>query len=215
MFKKKTALFVGAHFDDIEIGCSGTILNLIKKKYKIVFLIVTDSVIINHQNKIIRSKKNILKESLKAFKILNVKKHICLNLKTNDIRFDDNSKRHFISVVEKYQPSIMFTHHPFDLHFDHQIVGKISLNFSRKIPNVYLYRSNFYKNIKNFNKNCYVDISKEFEKKIMAISCYKSELKRVGNSWKKYIESENRENGIEINSKYAEAFEIFRSLKIW
>ena len=215
MYNKKIALFVGAHYDDIELGCAGTILKLKKKKYKIIVIIISDSVIINHSGKIIRSEKNIKKESRKAFKMLGVDNHICLNLKTNDLLFDNYSKKTFIKFVEYYKPSILFTHHPFDLHQDHQATGKMSLNFSRKIPNIFFYRSNFYKNIKFFNKNFYVNISKEFPKKIKIISCYEKELFRVKNSWKKFVKIENKENGMVINEDYAEAFEVFKFKSAW
>ena len=46
MFKNKKILFIGAHQDDLEIACGGTILNY-QKYSEIHYLIVTDSIIKN------------------------------------------------------------------------------------------------------------------------------------------------------------------------
>jgi LmbE family N-acetylglucosaminyl deacetylase len=210
MFNNNAALFVGAHYDDIELGCAGTIQHLKKKGFKIFALVITDSVIINHANKIIRHKNDIFKESEKAKKKLKINQSICLELQTNNIIFDDMSKKKFIKYIEKIRPKFLFTHHPFDLHIDHQIVSKMSLNFSKKIPNIFFYECNDYKNIKNFNPSIYIDISKNFNKKIETIKCYKTEIARVKKSWLKNVRIKNNKYGNDIGVKYAEVFEAFR-----
>ena len=57
MKKYRKILLIGAHYDDIELGCGGTIAKLIKQGADVTAIIITDSEIKNEKNKIIRSKK--------------------------------------------------------------------------------------------------------------------------------------------------------------
>ena len=60
-------LFIGAHADDIEIGCGGTILKLYKKN-KITNYIATDSEYYDENGKIIRSSKDAFNDISRAYK---------------------------------------------------------------------------------------------------------------------------------------------------
>ena len=90
-------------------------------------------------------------------------------------------------------------------------MSELVLGLSKRVENVYLYRSNFFKSKKEFNGNVYVDITNEYKKKINSIKQYKTELKRVKNSWLKMVENENKINGYRCGCKYAECFELIRS----
>ena len=209
---KKNILFVGAHMDDIELGCAGTILKL-SKKFNIYFLIITNSEFYDQNNKIVRKKEVAQKELNNSIKILGVKKVFNFNLKTNDIKFNDNIKIKYLKILSQIKPETVFVHSQNDTHLDHQLVSNFITSMSKKINNIIHYKSNFYHFNKKFNPNLYVDISKEIKNKITSLKCYKTELKRVKNSWLKLVKTENSLNGNIINVNYAEAFEVIKIVK--
>ena len=166
MIEYNTVLVIGAHYDDIELGCGGTIARLIKEGAKVTAVIISNSEIKGENNKIIRSKKIAKKEGLNGLKILGIKKVFNFDI---DI-FDFNKKRKIISkklnqIVEKDKYDTLFTHWCYDPHTDHREIGNMSIWLSRKIEKIFQYRSNYYMSDKNFKENYYFDISSTLELK--------------------------------------------------
>ena len=60
-------LFIGAHADDIEIGCGGTLLKL-SKKNKVFNFIATDSEYKNENGNIIRTAEDAKKDVIRGYK---------------------------------------------------------------------------------------------------------------------------------------------------
>jgi N-acetylglucosamine malate deacetylase 1 len=207
---KKKIIFFAAHHDDIELGCGGTALKYKKIGYEIYYVIFTKSGYKNEKGRIIRNSKTAQNEAKKAAKIIGVNKIINLNLETNDIKINDQVKSNIINILKKIKPCMIFVHWRYDVHHDHRIISDLILGLSKNIENVFLYRSNFLKSNKEFTGNFYVNISKEFDDKIKAIKEFKGELKRVKNSWIKLVKNENKFNGFQIKTQYAEKFEVVR-----
>mgnify|MGYP001253341016 CR=1 FL=1 len=207
---KKKIIFFAAHHDDIELGCGGTALKYNKKGYEVNYVIFTKSGYKDEKGKIVRDSIIAQKEAQKAAKIIGVKKIFNLNLETNDIKINDKIKSSIINILKKIKPSIVFVHWRYDVHYDHRIISDLVLGLTKNIENVFLYRSNFLKSNKEFEGNFYINISQEFNKKIKAIKEFKGELKRVKNSWIKIVKNENRLNGFQIGTEYAERFEVVR-----
>tara|TARA_Y100000590_G_scaffold433638_1_gene550922 strand:- start:5495 stop:6133 length:639 start_codon:yes stop_codon:yes gene_type:complete len=207
---KKKIIFFAAHHDDIELGCAGTALKYKRNGYDIYYVVFTKSGYMNEHGKIIRSSKTAKEEAKKAGKVIGVKKIFNLNLETNNIHINDNIKSKIINILKTINPSHVFVHWRYDVHHDHRIISDLVLGLTKNIKNVLLYRSNFFKSNKEFAGNFYVDISKEFGKKIKSIKKFKGELRRVKNSWIKIIKNENKYNGFQIGVKYAERFEVVR-----
>ena len=98
MIRRKKILFIGAHFDDLEIACGGAIQFFLNKKYDVSIYVITNSQIIDlNTKKIIRKKSKSKKEFLKSCKILGIKKFYLENLETNKLVFHDN----LISKIRK------------------------------------------------------------------------------------------------------------------
>ena len=207
---KKKIIFFAAHHDDIELGCGGTALKYKKDGYDIFYVIFTKSGYKNEKGKIIRTSKTAKQEALNAGKVIGVKKIFNINLETNNIHINDKIKSKIINILKTIEPSYVFVHWKHDVHHDHRIISDLVLGLSKNVKNVLLYRSNFFKSNKEFGGNFYVNISKEFSKKIEAIKKFRGELKRVNNSWIKFVENENKFNGFQVGVKYAERFEVVR-----
>ena len=210
---KKKILFIGAHFDDVELGCGGTIKYFTKKKDIVKILVVSNSEIKNIKNKnIIRNKNKAKQEFLKSITVLSVKDFSLLNFKTNAIEFNDKLISQIRNEIDNFKPHLIFTHWDKDVHQDHRAIGQATLSAGRHVKSILMYQSNNYISEEEFNGNLFIDISKYFNHKIKSIKCYKSELKRVNNNWLSKIKSKNMENGNKINVKFAENFKVIKLL---
>ncbi|WP_169704462.1 PIG-L deacetylase family protein [Candidatus Kuenenia stuttgartensis] len=81
-------LAVGAHFDDIELGCSGTLIKHVKNGDKVIMLVVTDSSYSNPNGELIRNSETAYQEGQKAANIIGAEL-ICLNYKTFLVPFSE------------------------------------------------------------------------------------------------------------------------------
>jgi LmbE family N-acetylglucosaminyl deacetylase len=206
-------LAIGAHFDDVELGCGGTLARHVLDKDNVYVYVATLSGFSNHNHEIIRKNSVAKSEGSKAMKILGVKKLILGNFKTLKIKFDDELNIEILSIIEKYKIDTLYTHWTGDVHHDHQAVGKSSLHSSRHLKNVLMYRSNWYHSSVIFNGNYYVDVSTTWKKKKLAILEHRSEILRTNKKWIDFFYNEAQNAGQRIGVKYAEVFEVVKLLR--
>ena len=206
-------LAIGAHFDDIELGCGGTIAKHIKKGDKVIVFVATTSGFKDHKGKLVRSNKVALKEGLQAMKILGVKDFVQGNFETLKVEFNEELNKTIINLVKKYKINTVYTHWDGDIHHDHIVVAKASLHSCRHVKNIFMYRSNWYQSTEYFNANCFVDITNFWKIKKKSIQCHKSELKRTHRKWISFFYNEALNAGQKIGVKLAETFLVVKSLK--
>src|SRR3990170_854448 len=107
--RKLTILCLGAHSDDIEIGCGGTILKLIEDYENVVFYWV----VLSSNN--IRRKE--AEESASAFLANTKKKSIIIKKFRNGFfpYIGGEIKKYFEELKRKVAPDVIFTHYRSDL----------------------------------------------------------------------------------------------------
>jgi LmbE family N-acetylglucosaminyl deacetylase len=205
-------LAVGAHFDDLELGCGGTIAKHISNGDQVFVFVATKSGFTNHQNQEVRSSENALKEAEKAMSILGVNKMYHGDFKTLEVEFEEKLNIHLIKIIEENEIDLIYSHWTGDIHHDHQAVAKATLHSGRHVKRLLMYRSNWYHSSVDFKGNFYVDISEFWEKKTMAISAHVSEIERTGAKWISFFKNEAENAGQRIGVKYAEVFEVVKWL---
>ena len=203
-------LAIGAHFDDIELGCGGTLARHNNKKNKIYALVATDSAYSNYEGNLIRSAKIAKKEGIKGLKTLGVKEIFFGKFKTFKIDNLDKLNRQIIKILNTKKIDLVFTHWSGDIHIDHSQVSKASLHSCRHVKKILMYRSNWYSSNLDFSKNYYVDISDFWKNKEQSINCHTSELKRTKKRWIDFWKNEALNTGQEVGKKYAESFQIIK-----
>jgi len=118
-------LFLGAHSDDIEIGCGGSILKLLKNYHETeVCWIVFSS---NGQ----RGKEAA--ESADNFLVNTPHKRVILeNFRESYFPYvGAQIKEYFEKIKEEFIPDIIFTHYRNDLHQDHRLINELTWNTFR------------------------------------------------------------------------------------
>jgi bacillithiol biosynthesis deacetylase BshB1 len=117
---KLDILALGVHPDDVELGCSGTIINEIKRGKKIGIVDLTEGELGTRGNVDTR-----YEEAAKAAVIMGVP--VRENLKMRDGFFENSeeNKLKLISVIRKYQPDIVIGNVLHDRHPDHGRAGAL------------------------------------------------------------------------------------------
>jgi LmbE family N-acetylglucosaminyl deacetylase len=118
-------LCLGAHCDDIEIGCGGTILRLIREFPELEFYWVVFS-----------SSPPRKREALEAARMFleNVNRSRVQVRSFRDSYFPYEGKaikEFFESIRTKFQPDLIFTHYRRDLHQDHRLISELTWNAFR------------------------------------------------------------------------------------
>lgn len=206
-------LAVGAHLDDIELACGGTLAKAIKNGHKVKVLIMSKSGYTNKEGKIQRSDEIAVKEGKDALKALGIKDIEILDFPTKDIPFCSDVVNSIDLVMSKYNPDVVFTHHPFDTHQAHEGVAKATIAAARRKNTVYFYEpiAPSGRSYVSFKPQMYVGIDETIDMKVNALKKHKSEYKKFGGEdWVNGVKARCGFRGYEIGKKYAEAFEVLR-----
>jgi LmbE family N-acetylglucosaminyl deacetylase len=121
-----TILCLGAHSDDIEIGCGGTILKLIEDYDSVVCYWVVFSAN--------AARKQEARRSAEAFLAAAKRKTILIN-KFKDGFFPyygREIKESFEDLKKIPSPDIVFSHYRSDLHQDHRVISELTWNTFRE-----------------------------------------------------------------------------------
>jgi LmbE family N-acetylglucosaminyl deacetylase len=205
-------LAIGAHFDDVELGCGGTIARHVQQGDNVTVYVSTVSGFSNHKSLEVRSNEIALAEAKAAMKILGVNDLVCGQFKTLEVEFVDELNVEIIRLVEERKIDTVLSHWPGDIHHDHQAVAKAAIHSCRHVPRQLLYRSNWYHSTTAFQGNFYVDVTPTWDIKRRAIEAHVSELERTGRKWTAFFENEAENAGQRIGVKYAEVFEVLKWL---
>ena len=206
-------LAIGAHLDDIEIACGGTLAKAIESGHEVKVLIMSKSGYTNKDGQIQRSDELAVEEGMNALHTLGIQDIEIMDFATKDIPFRSDVVNAIDLCVFKYNPDIIFTHHPFDTHQAHEGVSKASIAAARRKNTVFFYEpiTPSGRSYVAFKPTLYVDIESTLDKKIESLKCHTSEYNKFGaEDWIEGVRCRCGFRGYEIGKKFAEAFEILR-----
>lgn len=204
---------IGAHLDDIEIACGGTLAKAVEAGHNVKVLIMSKSGYTNKEGKMQRSDDVAVREGLRALQTLGVEDIEILDFETKDIPFRSDVVNAIDVRMAKFEPDIIFTHHPFDTHQAHEGVAKATIAAARRKNTVFFYEpiTPSGRSYVAFKPQMYVDIESTLDKKIQSLKCHTSEYNKFGaEDWIEGVRCRCGFRGYEIGKKFAEAFEILR-----
>lgn len=204
---------IGAHLDDIEIACGGTLAKAVEAGHNVKVLIMSKSGYTNKEGKMQRSDDVAVEEGMRALQTLGVEDIEILDFETKDIPFRSDVVNAIDVRMAKFEPDIIFTHHPFDTHQAHEGVAKATIAAARRKNTVFFYEpiTPSGRSYVAFKPQMYVDIESTLEKKIQSLKCHTSEYNKFGaEDWIEGVRCRCGFRGYEIGKKFAEAFEILR-----
>ena len=204
----QNVLAIGAHPDDIELGCGGTLAKHLDLGDNVFVLVMTNGEKGRHALR--------REECLASLKKLGLKeKNIFFGNFPDAYLNDDFESVNFIEdLIKKLNISRVYTHYPNDSHQDHRKLSNAVSAAARKVPEILLFQGPSTR--VPFGPHYYIELLEEhFQKKIKALSCYSTQIKKgiVNLDW---VISILKVNGLLYNKKYAEAFAVnhfFRGYK--
>ncbi len=228
MTSNKTVLSLGAHPDDAEFFCTGTLALLQKKGWQIHIATMTpgDCGTVQYSREEISRIRRA--EAAKAAGILNGSYH-CLESNDIFIMYDRPNLTRAIELMRKVRPAVVFTTSPSDYMVDHEMASKIAqtacfacgvVNIEtpgaepfEPIPHLYYMdpvegKDNLGTEIK---PGTIVDISSVMDVKEKMLCCHESQrnwlLKHHGiDDYVISMKKLSEERGRQINSQFAEGF---------
>jgi LmbE family N-acetylglucosaminyl deacetylase len=195
-------LAVGAHPDDIELGCAGALRAHVLAGDEVTMLVMTTGE---------RGPQGItprVREQEAAAQVLGA------TLVWGG--FDDGSVPHgrdtvdiVDAVVRRTGAEIMYTHSPNDSHQDHVAVSTASLAAARRIGRVLYYQA---PSTTSFDPTVFVDVESTVEDKMASLRAHWSQVVDCPMVDLEAVHAGTRYWGQRARTRYAEAFETPRFL---
>jgi len=220
---KRKILIVAAHPDDEMLGCAGILAKNVAEGNEVNIIFMTNGV--NARNG--SSKEELLRQNAmqKALDVVGVTSVKNMNLPDN--KMDSIPLLEVIKpieeVVNKINPSAVYTHHIGDLNIDHRITHQAVMTACRPQPGfcvkeIYAFEvlSSTEWQTSNYNQflpNVFVDITNYIHLKKDALMAYNDEMRQPPHS--RSIDNILRLNNFRGNSvgyNYAEAFMLLRKI---
>ncbi len=173
-------LAFGAHPDDVELTCAGTVIKLGKMGYKTGVISLTQGEMGTRGSREIREQ-----EFANAGKIMGLHTHKMLDIPDGGVAVTSENKMKVIREIRRYRPKIVFTsywkvRHPDHGHGSHLVREAAFLAGLKKIetgqPAWRPHRMLYYASRFEFEPSFIVDITEAHEQKLEAIRAYKSQF---------------------------------------
>jgi len=194
---------IGAHPDDIEFGCGGTLYKYTTKGHQAYLMIMTQGDQGGEPG--VRAKEQ---ENSQA--ILGIDRIYWSDYQDTKLVVDKEMINKIERVIAGVKPDFILTHFPDDTHQDHRHLAQATISATRYVQNVMFFEG---PTTQNFTPNVYVDISATLETKIEALKAHHSQIEKTNIEDMSIIElarSTANFRGIQGRVKFAEAFSSLR-----
>jgi len=214
-------LAIGAHPDDVEGLCGGTLVKCAARGDQVTIMIATNGNVGSptlSRDEIAAIRK---KEAEAAAALIGAEL-IWMGYDDEFLFHDRETRLAFINAIRKANPDFMIVHGANDYHPDHRISGEIAIDCRipvtvplieteyppmSKIPHVFIMDN---VGAIGFEPEVYVDVTDSIELKSQMIKCHKSQDEWLQHMFgEDYVEVLSRPSiirGMAFGVKYAEAF---------
>ena len=196
-------LAIGAHPDDIEFGCGGTLVKYARKGARIELLVMTDG----SRGGNARTRR---REQEAAARLLGASKVHWGGYRDTLLP----SVRRLIDCIERVlsvvRPDFIFVSNPEDTHQDHRQVARAAVSATRYARNVLFYEG---PTTVNFTPTVFIDIADEIGSKIEALRTHRSQLMKTrieGTAISEIAEASAHFRGVQGRVRWAEGFSPLR-----
>jgi len=220
-----SVLVIVAHPDDEVLGCGGTIVKHLKEGDDVAIVFMTNGESSRDNSNL----DNITcrnKDCEEALKVMNVKSVMHFDFPDNmmdQVPLLEVTKS-IETAIDKFKPSIVYTHFSDDLNVDHRITHQAVMTACRPqswspVKSIFCFEvlsaTEWNSHTKSkFNPNKFVDVSGVWSIKLLALEKYSKELRPFPHSRSiETIEALSIYRGATVGLKKAEAFQIERIIE--
>ena len=196
-------LAIGAHPDDIELGCGGLLIKAARQGHDVHMYSLTRGEASGDPNQ--RSK-----ELMQSAKFIGAKNLWIDNFDDSKLSVSSDLINHIEYFINKVDPELIITHSHGDVHHDHRAIALATVEAGRFISNILSYEIPL---TKNFTPQVFFDITDVIDDKIELIKIFWSQQNKL------YLKaqgikglSEYRALQSRLNSTvdHVEAFEVLK-----
>ena len=220
-------LAVGAHPDDLEILCAGTLAKYAAGGHSVTMAVATNGELGSTQLSNEETAALRKKEALAAAQLIGAEL-VWMGYPDAFLFSSQDTRRDFIDLLRRSRPDVILTHDPNDYHADHRTVAQLLMDVrmlaavqkietthqaSAGVPEIF-----FMDTIAGlgFQPEAYVDVSASFATKRQMLAQHESQAlwlkEQYGISFLEFIELTARYRGVQSGCHYAEGF---RHWRVW
>jgi LmbE family N-acetylglucosaminyl deacetylase len=226
-------LVIAAHPDDEIMGLGGTIARHVEVGDNVAILILGDGVTARYEDheleapEVQKQVATLKRNAMAAHRILGVRSTEICGL--NCCRFDQISLLKITKIIEnkirEIQPAVIYVHHHSDVNRDHQFIFKAAMSAIRPLKHFPATKVLCFEAPSStdwiapyphmaFVPNYFVDITRTFKKKLLALQKYESEMREPPNPRsKEVLEAYAKAWGAKAGLPLAEAFSLVRMIE--
>lgn len=225
-----SVLVVAAHPDDEILGCGGTMKRLTREGHEVRIAILAEGMSSRYAHREDADQqqlRHLHARAQQAADKVGAKELVLCKLPDN--RLDTVPLLDVVKLVEelvaRFQPEVIYTHHPGDLNVDHGVVYRAVLTATRPLAGqcvreIYAFEVPsstewaFQRLEPSFRPNVFVDITETLEAKIEALACYDTETRKFPHPRSaEALRAIAARWGSVAGLQAAEAFELIRSVR--
>jgi LmbE family N-acetylglucosaminyl deacetylase len=162
-------LAIGAHPDDIEFGCGGTLVKYARQGHDVFLLVMTEGGGSGDT-------PTRRQEQERAAQILRVSKLFWGEYPDTAIPLDRESIQRVERVIRIVDPDFIFVHYQDDTHQDHRHLSAATITATRYTRNVLFFEG---PTTQNFSPSVFVDVDAVLEDKVAALEAHASQVTKT------------------------------------
>jgi LmbE family N-acetylglucosaminyl deacetylase len=194
-------LAVGAHPDDIELGCGGTLLMASRQGHNVFMYTLT-------RGSASGDPEQRTKELMQSAKFIGAKRLWIDNFEDTKLSLNSDLINHIEFFINKADPDIVLSHSLGDTHHDHRAIAEATIEAGRFIPNILAYEIPV---TRDFKPQVYYDISDVVDDKIALINIFWSQRSKMflkSNAIRGLAEYRALQSRLNTHVTGVEAFEV-------
>jgi LmbE family N-acetylglucosaminyl deacetylase len=207
-------LAIGAHPDDIELGCGGLLIKAARQGHGVFMYTLTRGAASGDP-------QQRAKELMQSAKFIGAKALWIDNFEDTKLNVNTSELiNHIEFFINKADPDIILTHSLEDYHHDHRAIAASTLEAGRFIPNIMSYEIPL---TKDFKPQVFYDISDVVDEKVELVKIFWSQQTKLylkANAIKGLAEYRALQSRLNTSINHVEAFEVLKmcfgkEFKLW
>lgn len=162
-------LAIGAHPDDIEIGCGGTLIKYSQEGHQVYLLVATHGELGGEG--FVRTE-----ELRRSAEIMGATDLFTFDYPDTQLPLDKELIARIEEVIKVVSPEVIFVHYFDDTHQDHRTLSQATTSATRYIKNVLFYEV---PTTQNFAPTVFIDIDDALGEKIACLEAHTSQVTKT------------------------------------
>jgi len=196
-------LAIGAHPDDIELGCGGMLIKAAREGHEVYMYTLT-------RGSASGDPKARSEELRRSAQFIGARHLWIDNFEDSKLGVTSDLINHIEHFINQSNPDLILTHSQGDIHHDHRAIAAATIEAARFNSNVLSYEIPL---TRHFDPKIFYDISDVVYEKVELIEIFWSQQNKLylkANAIKGLAEYRALQSRLNTGVKYAEAFEVLK-----